>query len=236
MRASEPTGIRAPRKDAAVRKAKIKKPIRQEPNFEQVGYLCRRVMQASLHDLQATVPDLDVTIGQMGTLVLIACNPGITPTEICRAQGHEKPTITASLDALARKKLITRKPSRSDRRSFSLYLTARGSSFYNEITPRVKASDRRLTQALSSEERAKLIEYLMRIYASECADEHDAGAYMRPAQDQTNGLHPTASPGTLAGRARTSGPRHPARNDVMRHLKEIERSSARLRKAMSGLA
>jgi DNA-binding MarR family transcriptional regulator len=211
-------------------KTKIKKRIRQEPNFEQVGYLCRRVMQASLRDLQATVPDLDVTIGQMGTLVLIACNPGITPTEICRAQGHEKPTITASLDALVRKKLITRKPSRSDRRSFSLYLTARGSSFYNEITPRVKASDRRLTQALSSEERAKLIEYLMRIYASECADEHDPSTHLRSTQE--NGLSPTSAPGTVTIRG---APRRPARDDVIRHLKEIERSSARLRKAMSGL-
>jgi DNA-binding MarR family transcriptional regulator len=95
-------------------------------------------MQASLRDLQQTVPDLDVTIGQMGTLVLIACNPGITPTEICRAQGHEKPTITASLDALERKRLIVRKPSRLDRRSFSVYLTAKGTAFYNEISPRVR--------------------------------------------------------------------------------------------------
>jgi DNA-binding MarR family transcriptional regulator len=224
-----------------VRKHKAGRKIVQQPNFEQVGYLCRRVMQASLRDLQATVPDLDVTVGQMGTLVLIACNPGITPTEICRAQGHEKPTITASLDALERKRLVTRKPSRSDRRSISLYLTARGRSFYDEISPVAKESDRRLTRILSAEERAKLIEYLMRIYVNECADP-DVDAVFAPgaaglAQRPVDGAKKSERAHAGGnGASRMMARRAAARSDVIRHLKEIERSSARLRRVVEGMA
>jgi DNA-binding MarR family transcriptional regulator len=215
-----------------LRKTREKRLITQRPNYEQVGYLCRRVMQASLRDLQETVPDLDVTIGQMGSLVLIACNPGITPTEICRAQGHEKPTITASLDALVRKKLIIRKPSKTDRRSFSVYLTPRGSAFYEEITPRVKASDRRLTRVLTEVERAKLIEYLMRIYVDECAD--SAGDVLADM------IGKSAPKGARAARlaASRNGARAvggAARSEVIRHLNEIDRSSAKLRKVMGAL-
>ena len=221
-----------------MRKAKAKRPIVQQPNFEQVGYLCRRVMQASLRDLQQAVPDLDVTIGQMGTLVLIACNPGITPTEICRAQGHEKPTITASLDALERKRLISRKPSRLDRRSFSLYLTAKGAAFYNEITPRVKESDKRLTKMLNSDERAQLLDLLMRVYLSECIDEEAiTGAptvRLRAVEggraDTRSGAKNAKSP-RGASRVRDSVHVH-----VLRQLDELEKSSARLRKVVAGLA
>ncbi len=144
--------------------------ILQAPAFEQVGYLCRRIMQASYRDLQEAVPELDITIGQLGTIILIACNPGITPSEICKAQGQEKPTITASIDALVRKKLVSRDPSKSDRRSVSVRLTAKGATFYTQILPRVKKVDRRLTRTLSNSERRLLIELLMRIYLNECVE------------------------------------------------------------------
>lgn len=142
--------------------------IVQHPNLVQIGYLCRRVMNASLDILQAHVPDLDVTAGQMGTLVLIACNPGITPTDICRAQDREKSTITTSLDHLARKKLITRRLSSSDRRSFSLYLTKAGRDLYESISPKARLADRQLTRCLTREERKTLHDLLVRIYKAEC--------------------------------------------------------------------
>ena len=216
----------------AIRSNKEKRPIVQEPNFEQVGYLCRRVMQASLRDLQETIPELDVTIGQMGTLVLIACNPGITPTEICRAQGHEKPTITVSIDALERKKLISRKPSRIDRRSFSLHLTEKGADFYHQISPQVKESDKRLTRCLSNNERAQLLNLLMRIYVNECADKD---AITGAPTVRLRAVGPSRSGGMKTIRP-SSKVREKTHSDVLRKLDELERSSAQLRKVVAGLS
>jgi len=189
-------------------------------------------MQASLRDLQESIPDLDVTHGQMGTLVLIACNPGITPTEICRAQGHEKPTITASLDKLERKKLIARKPSRTDRRSFAVYLTRKGRKFFQEINPRARESDRRLTRSLTREERAKLLEYLLRIYYSECAqDEFENVSAEEIRRHVQNGasISDRASKAKKA-RSTAAGDRNRIRDQILRHLKEVDRYTSVLRR------
>ena len=214
-----------------------KRTLRQQPNFEQVGYLCRRVMQASLRDLQATIPDLDVTHGQMGTLVLIACNPGITPTEICRAQGHEKPTITASLDKLERKNLITRKASQTDRRSFAIYLTKKGREFFAEINPRARESDRRLTRCLSQAERARLIEYLLRIYYSECTQNESESI----SAEKIRAIAEKGSTSGIALRRRSNnavanGQQQRARNEILRHLRQVERYTTALRRTTRALS
>jgi DNA-binding MarR family transcriptional regulator len=142
--------------------------IIEHPDLDKVGYLCRRVCVASLEYLQEAIPDLDMNSGQLGTLVLIACNPGITPTEICRAIGREKPTVTSAIDHLERKKLVTRKLSQTDRRSFTIRLTATGRKFYELIKPSVTLADEKLTSCLDPRERATLIALLHRIYENEC--------------------------------------------------------------------
>lgn len=142
----------------------------QAPLLENVAYLCRRVMSAEIRDLQAMMPSVDVTTGQLGTLILVACNPGITLTEICRAQGFEKPTVSASLDKLERMNFIARKASSADRRSSGLYLEKKGRDFYTTMLRRSRTRDRLLTRSLSGEEREVLISLLRRIYEDQCTD------------------------------------------------------------------
>lgn len=206
--------------------------VLQSPSLEQVGYLCRRIMQASYRDLQECIPELDVTIGQLGTMNLIACNPGITPTEICKAQGQEKPTITASLEALVRKNLVSRKLSKSDQRSVSLRLTAKGESFYSRILPRVKKVDRKLTRTLSDSERRLLMDLLMRIYLNECIEPvaiTGAPIVRLNAVGQTN----ASSEKSKSAKPRNRGT---SRLAVLRQLNELERSSADLRKVVTALS
>ena len=214
-----------------------KRSIVQQPNLESVGYLCRRVMAANLRDLQVNLPDLDVTMGHLGTLVLIACNPGISPTEICRAQGFEKPTITASLDKLERKSLIVRKASRTDRRSFALFLTKRGKAFYDELILRVRESERRLTKSLTEEERTKLIGLLLRIYNSECSNGADYSIQTKVLQKiplrSAQMSRKLLQAGNQRNNTTPSGPiqiKTPA--DVSRYLKEVEHFCAHLRMAL----
>jgi DNA-binding MarR family transcriptional regulator len=138
------------------------------PDLDKIGYLCRRVSITHLQRLQASIPDLEVTAGQLGTLILIGSNPGITPTKICRAQGHEKATVTTALDYLERKKLISRQVSASDRRSFAITLTKSGLRLYKHILPRVASADQDLTRCLNARERSILRELLLRIYEHEC--------------------------------------------------------------------
>lgn len=143
-------------------------PIVEHPDLDKVGYLCRRVSVASLDYLQEAIPDLDMNSGQLGTLMLIGSNPGITPTEICRAIGREKPVVTAAIDHLAKKRMVSRRLSPKDRRSFSIHLTKSGQRFYETVRPRVALADQMLTHCLTPSERATLLALLYRIFESEC--------------------------------------------------------------------
>jgi DNA-binding MarR family transcriptional regulator len=208
----------------------------QQPNLVQLGYLCRRVMAASLVDLQATLPELDVTSGQMGTLVLIACNPGITPTEICRAQGREKATITASLEKLSKKKLIRRRTPASDRRSYEIFLTKKGKALYDRVNPLAHESDLRLTKSLTAEERTVMMRLMLRIYFAECCTEEEAELADGAAIELT--LKADQPNSTKRGSIRTRFPEsgrdlsRKGRAEISKRLRELELSSAKLRKAM----
>lgn len=138
-----------------------------DPNLKFVGYLCRRIWDTSIRRLQAAVPDLSVTAGQLGTLVLIACNPGITPSQIGRIRGYEKSTVTITLNYLTKKKLILRRPSAHDRRSFAVHLTPTGTQLYKQVLPRAQGIDRLLLRSLGKDEADKLLILLTRIYEAE---------------------------------------------------------------------
>jgi len=204
-----------------------KRAISQEENLDSVAYLCRRIMTAALRDLQAMMPDVDVTIGQLGTLVLIARNPGITPTEICRAQGFEKPTITASLNKLESKKFIVRKASLSDRRSFAVHLTKKGHAFYREMLVHINESEQRLTRCLSGRDRAQLLQYLRRIFDHECKSANGQGIDLgSPARAQPEHKRGASALVSAPSRVRDHT------EELGHRLKQMERQFVQLRKAL----
>jgi len=143
-------------------------PIIEHPDLDKVGYLCRRVSVASLEHLQEAIPDLDMNSGQLGALILIGGNPGITPTEICHAIGREKPVVTAAIDHLVKRRLVSRRQSTTDRRSFSIHLTKMGQQLYDNVRPKVALADETLTQCLTRSERTTLLGLLYRVFESEC--------------------------------------------------------------------
>lgn len=73
------------------------------------------------------------------TLMTIYACPGqrLTPSEIARATGERKTTMTRLADELIEKGLIGRKASTSDRRSVVLHMTSAGADLIEKVAPQI---------------------------------------------------------------------------------------------------
>ncbi len=87
---------------------------------ELLGYQLRRAQLAVFQHFAATLGDRSITPGQVGLLVLVSRNPGISQTALASAVGVERSTLGEAIDRLVKRRLLVRKPAPRDRRSHAL--------------------------------------------------------------------------------------------------------------------
>ena len=118
---------------------------------------------------------LQLSPADVGILRLLRTAAGISQQELsARLQIHPS-RLVAILDNLERLQLVERKPNPTDRRLYSLHLTKTGGETLQRIGKVAREHQDTLLAALSSEERSKLTEMLLKV-----ADE----------QGLTRGVHP----------------------------------------------
>ena len=100
--------------------------------------------------------------GWFALLSLINENPGITPLALSRASGRDKSTLTPLLRDLLREKLIQREETPTDRRSYTLRLTARGGEALQHLAVCAAAHDREIA-AIAGDQKPALLALLRRI-------------------------------------------------------------------------
>lgn len=105
----------------------------------------------------------DITPGQLGVLLLIGENPGLSQSDLGAALGIDRSTMVAVIDRLEGRGLVIRAPSPTDRRSYALQLSAEGSALLERLIPQIEAHERMIAGDLSAEERAALIGLLRRL-------------------------------------------------------------------------
>jgi DNA-binding MarR family transcriptional regulator len=98
-----------------------------------------------------------ITISQAIALwaLLLSAEP-LTPTEISRLLPLQTQSVTALLDRLQERKLITRRRSSRDRRSVRITLTAQGEELLRSIVPSIGQVMVDIMENLSSKERQLL--------------------------------------------------------------------------------
>jgi len=128
-----------------------------------LGYQLRRAQFVVFSEFQKVMADLDVTPGQYGVMTLIGRNPGLTQSALARAVGVERSTMVAVIDGLEKGGFVERRPSPVDRRSYALVLTDGGMKKLADLDPMVADHDTHVSAALSSEEKASLMELLERV-------------------------------------------------------------------------
>jgi DNA-binding MarR family transcriptional regulator len=130
---------------------------------ELFGYPLRRAQGAVFEDFMRTMAESRLTPGQFGVLILIDRNDGLSQSSLARALGIERSTMVAVIDRLEDRKLVQRRPSATDGRSYALSLSPSGDRLLAETRPRVRRHEKRLTAGLEPGELETLIDLLQRI-------------------------------------------------------------------------
>jgi DNA-binding MarR family transcriptional regulator len=130
-----------------------------------IGFHLRLAQNASFKAFKKRTGEDDLRPGWFAVLSLIASNPGITPMALSRGTGRDKSTLTPVLGDLLRLRLIDRRPSEYDRRSYSLFLTGAGQQMLSKLAGHAAEHDRTL-DAIVGADKPKLIELLRRIWTT----------------------------------------------------------------------
>ena len=163
-----------PARTAQTRKAEAAKPARRNGNSIQegrlsglLGYNVRRAQIRVFQDFAAAMAPLGLTPGQLGALLLIEANQGLSQTQLGAALGIDRSSVVPLLDRLEGQDLIRRTPHASDRRTHALGLTGTGTALIRRLLPVLDAHERRIAADLSPSERRLLMQLLDRIAAAD---------------------------------------------------------------------
>jgi len=101
-----------------------------------------------------------LTLPEHAVLYALGLEEGITAEDIAASSSRPKNTLSRAVNALLRKRLLTRVEDRQDRRRKRLYLTRRGRRIVDETVPRLVAHEKAMFAALAPEEQ-KLLDHLL---------------------------------------------------------------------------
>lgn len=150
-------------KPASAREDEV--PFSFGPLNDYLGYKLRQAQTASFRHLDSAPGSADLSPGRFSLLTMIDANPGITQTRIAQAFGLDKSTLSPVIESLVRRRLISRRQSKTDRRAFGLSLTKSGRLRLHEKRAQIDAQERLMESAFTAEEHAQMLEFLDRIVA-----------------------------------------------------------------------
>ena len=130
-----------------------------------LGYHLRRAQSAVFQHFDSHLNHRAITPGQLGLLVLIACNPGVSQTALAREIGVERSTLGEFIDRFESRQLVERRRVITDRRKYAIHLTEEGHHFLEQVLPEVEAHEREVTRPLSTQEISTLVNLLKRLAA-----------------------------------------------------------------------
>jgi len=128
-----------------------------------IGFNLRIAHEASsrvyLQSIARTAPHFAI-------LTLINMNPGLTQVALARAVSRDSSSLTAILDDLCKRKLVSRTRPEHDRRSYELRITDTGRKAMEELRIKVSNHEEELNKLFTRQEKAALIAMLRKISAS----------------------------------------------------------------------
>ncbi|PHP67672.1 MarR family transcriptional regulator [Zhengella mangrovi] len=129
-----------------------------------IGYKLRRAQLAVFQDFAESFARMKLRPAEFSALALIARQPGSKQSEIAEALGVKPANLVALMDGLEKRGLAERRKTDTDRRSYSLYLTAKGEKFVLSMASVWRDHENRMIERLGGEgESRRFIEMLEKV-------------------------------------------------------------------------
>ena len=132
----------------------------------RLGLHVKLAEQAMMSAKAEALRPFDLTVAQYGAMLSLYYVPGQSPSQLARAVAVTPQTMGATLDKLAAKSLVTRKPSKLHRKVLVVTLTSKGERLLIEADAAARTVEERIGRAFSADERAQLRELLKRVGAA----------------------------------------------------------------------
>ncbi len=107
---------------------------------------------------------IKVTLVQTGILFALEKRDGQTMTELSTVLGIDNSTATGLVDRLQKTGLIDRRPGRSDRRKYKIFITDQGMAECKKVKPIIRQVNNEIKKGFSINEIDAFKDVLKRIY------------------------------------------------------------------------
>lgn len=135
----------------------------QQDIYDSFGFLLAKAHQKLMATLLPLLEEEDVTPKQLGLLLVVESEPGITQKEAGAVQQIDRTSMTHQVDLLEKRGLLVRQPQENDRRAYGLRLTEAGVRMVGVLWRHIHQAQSRLFEKLDQEQVARLKELLVSI-------------------------------------------------------------------------
>ena len=131
-----------------------------QPN---VAFLLSQLGAHSAARYAGRIAPLNLRPHHTGILRILGEQPGLTQQALCDLLGMFPSRLVGLLDELQKMKLVERRESSNDRRTYALYLTKAGRKMLSKVLEVSQEVQKEMCAALNAKERALLAELMTRI-------------------------------------------------------------------------
>lgn len=140
--------------------------LARSPLWSRPGYLIRRLNQIHYAIFLEECAAFGITPVQYGLLTVLSINPQLDQASLAAELGIDRTTVAGVLDRLTRRGLVTRQPSRQDRRMKLAAATPGGKRLTAEMKRSMQRAQERLLEPLAPDERELFMDLLARLVES----------------------------------------------------------------------
>jgi DNA-binding MarR family transcriptional regulator len=131
--------------------------------WSSLGVWLRFVSNHVSHAFSRKVEALGVTVAEWVVLRQLLASGAVAPSSLAKALGMTRGAVSKLVERLLAKKLVSRTVGEEDRRYQTVALTAAGRKLVPRLAALADANDGEFFGHLSSEQRAKLLEWMQDI-------------------------------------------------------------------------